>query len=152
MGDLSTDPKPSVDNLPLKDTLAKSAKFASKFATADQPPLPLISESLSSLNHTSPDRLSPIEMDGFFNPSVIVLIRPSEGFPLSENLYLFSPGSLLIGLNSSIILRSSSKYIISVDWIFSEINLSFILKNFSKSKSIELLSGFHTFSELNLLD
>ena len=149
---MSTDPKPSVVTLPLNDTLAKSAKLASRFATADHPPFPFISESLSSLNQTSPVRLLPTEIDGFLSPIVIVFILPSEGFPLIENLYFFSPGSLLIGLNSSIIFNSSSKYVTSFDWIFSEINLSLILKNFSKSKSIELEFGFQTLSGLNLLD
>ena len=149
---MSTDPKPSVANLPLNDTLAKSAKLASRFATADHPPFPFISESLSSLNHTSPERLLPTETDGFLSPKVIVFILPNEGLPLIENLYFFSPGSLLIGLNSSIILKSSSKYTTSFDCIFSEINFIFISKNFSKSKSIELESGFQTFSGLNLLD
>ena len=149
---MSTDPKPSVATRPLNDTLAKSAKLASRFATADHPPFPFISESLSSLNQTSPERLLPTETDGFLSPIVIVFILPNEGFPLIENLYFFSPGSLLIGLNSSIIFNSSSKYVTSFDWIFSEINFSLILKNFSKSKSIELEFGFQTLSGLNLLD
>ena len=98
-----------MDILPLKETLAKSAKFASKFATADHPPLPSISESLNSLNHTSPDKLFPIFSDGFLSPNVIVFILPSDGLPFIENLYFFWPGRLLIGLNSSIIFKSSSK-------------------------------------------
>ena len=152
LGDLSTEPNPSVEILPLKDTFAKSAKFASRLATAAQPPLLFISESLSSLNQTSPDKFFPISVEGFLSPKVIVFIFPKDGFPLIENLYFFSPGSLLIKLNSLIILRSSSKYTASFDWILSDINFSLIFKNFSKSKSIELLSGCQTFSELNLVD
>ncbi len=88
-GDLSTEPKPSVDILPLNETLAKSARFASRFATADHPPVPSISESLNSLNHTSPERLFPILSDGFLSPNAIVFILPSDGFPFIENLYFF---------------------------------------------------------------
>ena len=53
------DPNPIVDILPETETLAKSAKFASKDAKADQPPFPSISDSLSSLNQTSALKISP---------------------------------------------------------------------------------------------
>ncbi len=53
------DPNPIVDILPETEILAKSAKFASKDAKADQPPFPSISDNLSSLNQTSALKISP---------------------------------------------------------------------------------------------
>ena len=146
------DPNPDEDILPLKDMSAKSARFASMFPTAAQPPSTLISESLNSLNQTSPDKLSPIFVDGFFNPKLIVLILASDGFPFIENLYFFSPGNELIGENSSIKFKSSSKYIVSELLILSFIIFNLILNNFSRSKSIEFSSGFQTSSDENLED
>ena len=51
-----------------------------------QPPLLSIPAILSSLNQTSPHKLSPIIVDGFFTPIIIVLIDPKDGFPLTEIL------------------------------------------------------------------
>ena len=58
-GVLSIEPNPTVDILPETEKLATSAMLASKDPNADHPPFPSISESLSSLNHTSPERISP---------------------------------------------------------------------------------------------
>ena len=77
---------------------------------AAQPPFPSISESLNSLNHTSPDRRSPFKFEGFLTPIIKVLIPPIVGLPFIANLYFLSPGKLEIGENSSIISRFSLKY------------------------------------------
>ena len=151
-GDLSIDPNPDDDILPLNDISAKSAKFASIFPTAAHPPSNLMSESLNSLNQTSPERLSPMFVEGFFKPKLIVLILARDGLPLIENLYFFSPGNELIGENSSIKFKSSSKYIVSEILILSSIIFNLILNNFSISKSIEFSSVFQTSSDENLDD
>ena len=96
LGDLSIDPNPIDEILPFNDMFAKSAKFASKLAMADHPPLFLMLDILSSLNHTSPDNVLPIFSEGFFNPKRTVFTLPNDGFPLIENLYFFSPGNWLI--------------------------------------------------------
>ena len=103
------DPNPIVDILPETEILAKSAKFASKDAKADQPPFPSISDNLSSLNQTSALKISPKFWDGFFTPIIIFLIDPIVGFPLIANLYFFSPGSSEIDENSLMISKFSLK-------------------------------------------
>ena len=110
MGDLSIEPNPIVDIFPDKEICAKSARLASNEANADHPPLPSISESLSSLYQTSPLNKSPLICEGFFNPIMIVLIDPIVGFPLIAYLYFLSPGSSEIFENSSINSKSSLKY------------------------------------------
>ena len=99
-----------VDIFPDNEIFAKSAKLASIEANADHPPLPSISESLSSLNQTSPLNTSPLVCEGFFKPIIIFLIEPIVGFPLIAYLYFLSPGRPEILENSVIGSKSSSKY------------------------------------------
>ena len=107
---MSIEPNPIVDIFPESEIFAKSAKLASIEANADQPPLPSISESLSSLNQTSPLKISPLDCEGFFNPIIIFLIDPIVGFPLIAYLYFLSPGRPEILENSVIGSKSSLKY------------------------------------------
>ena len=150
-GVLSIDPNPIVDIFPETEIFAKSAKFASKAASADHPPSPSISESLSSLNQTSALKVSPIFWDGFLSPIIKFLTDPIVGFPLIANLYFLSPGRLDIFENSSIISSSSLKYTASFELIWF-IASALIFVNFSREKSIEFESGFQTSSALNLLE
>ena len=106
---MSIDPKPIVEIFPEKETFPRSAKFASTDPNAAQPPLPSISESLSSLNHTSPESISPGVKEGFLTPIIKLFILPIEGFPLIANLYFLSPGKDEIDSYSSIISKFSLK-------------------------------------------
>ncbi len=69
-----------VDILPAKATLATSAKFASAFTTAAQPPSLSKPADRSSLNQTSP--LFGVR-EVFFKPNIIVLNCAKVGFPFT---------------------------------------------------------------------
>ena len=79
------------------------------------------------------------------------LIDPIVGFPLIAYLNFLSPGSSDILENSSIISKLSLKYNTS-ERLFWLIAFALICVNFSKEKSIELKSGFQTWSALNLFE
>ena len=77
--------------LPVAETVAKSAAFASMFKIAAKPPLFFKPATRSSLNQTSPRILS-IETSPvfeFLNPIINVLTSPKFGFPLIPNRSLF---------------------------------------------------------------
>ena len=80
----STLPKPTVDILPAKDTFATSAKFASAFKTAAQPPLLSKPAERNSLNQTSALLLFKLV---FLIPSIIVLNCAKVGFPFTLMVY-----------------------------------------------------------------
>ena len=79
-------PKPIEENRVFPEKFKKSAMFPSIEPMEAHPPLFSIPAILSSLNQTSPHKLSPIIVDGFFTPIIIVLIDPNDGFPLTEIL------------------------------------------------------------------
>ena len=70
-----------VDMLPDRDTFARSAKLASAFTTAAQPPLLSKPAERNSLNHTSP--LMGVAVL-FFRPSTTVFNCAKVGFPFTE--------------------------------------------------------------------
>ena len=90
-------------------------------------------------------------VDGFLTPIISVLIAPREGFPRIANLYLWSPGKLLMGVNSLIGFNVSSKY-----KVFPSPNcckasaLSFVRTSMGTSSELE--SGFQTSSAESLLE
>ena len=88
LGPCSKDPKPIVLNLPVVEMVAKSAMFASRFATAAYPPLLSISDIRNSLNHTSP--LMGCAPFLFFIPIIKVLTKPKFGLPLIPRVNLLS--------------------------------------------------------------
>ena len=152
LGVLSIDPKPIVDIFPENEIFPRSAKFASMDPNAAQPPLPSISESLSSLNHTSPESKSPGTKEGFLTPIIKLFILPTDGFPLIANLYFLFPGKDEIDSNSSIMTKFSSKYTVLVELTLPSRVNAFSFVNFSNKKSIEFESGSHTASPESLLD
>ena len=92
-----------VDILPDNDTLATSAKFASAFTMAAQPPLLSKPAERNSLNQTSPligdDVL-------FFIPNTIVFNCAKVGFPFTESVYMIS-GSCAVEVYKSVIEKSN---------------------------------------------
>ena len=97
-GPCSNDPNPKVLNLPVAETVAKSAIFASIDATAAIPPLLFKPDILNSLNQTSPVIFLPVPVGSvtlvlFLIPTIKVLTSPKFGFPLipSRKLSLPSP-------------------------------------------------------------
>ena len=99
----STFPKPIVDILPANDTFAISAKFASAFITAAQPPLLSKPAERNSLN-----QISPLIGEGvlFFRPKTMVFNCAKVGFPFTEIVYKIS-GSCSVDVYKSVIEKSS---------------------------------------------
>ena len=136
---------------PFTEIFAKSASEASIFATAAQPPFESISERRNSLNHTSPLKVWFGSTPGFFTPTTHVLIAPSDGLPLMENLYFFSPGRDEFKSNSWIRFKSSSKKVAPLIFLLA-IDLAFNFVKISIGISISLSSTCHTSSADRLLE